>query len=101
MEETVTVTQARAEFAELMNRAAYGGERIVVTRHGRPIGALVSAADLERLQQLDREREPGSGAQVIRLGGGPVGDAGLTSGFGGQDLGLAARRQPPGADDRG
>ncbi|MFG2562934.1 type II toxin-antitoxin system Phd/YefM family antitoxin [Streptomyces sp. NPDC048496] len=46
----IPVTQARAELAELINRVVYGGERVVVTRHGKPLVALVSAADLERLE---------------------------------------------------
>ncbi|MBQ1088695.1 type II toxin-antitoxin system Phd/YefM family antitoxin [Streptomyces sp. B93] len=45
----IPVTQARAELADLINRVVYGGERVVVTRHGKPLVALVSAADLERL----------------------------------------------------
>lgn len=50
MAHEIPVTQARAEFAELINRVVYGGERVVVTRHGKPLVALVSAADLERLE---------------------------------------------------
>lgn len=46
----IPVTQARAELAELINRVVYGGERVVVTRHGKPLVALVSATDLERLE---------------------------------------------------
>ena len=42
----IPVTQARAELADLINRVVYGGERVVVTRHGKPLVALVSAADL-------------------------------------------------------
>ncbi|WP_062646427.1 type II toxin-antitoxin system Phd/YefM family antitoxin [Streptomyces maremycinicus] len=49
----IPVTQARAELADLINRVVYGGERVVVTRHGKPLVALVSAADLERLDDLD------------------------------------------------
>lgn len=48
----IPVTQARAELADLINRVVYGGERVVVTRHGKPLVALVSAADLERLEAL-------------------------------------------------
>ncbi|EMF58476.1 MULTISPECIES: type II toxin-antitoxin system Phd/YefM family antitoxin [Streptomyces] len=48
----IPVTQARAELAELINRVVYGGERVVVTRHGKPLVALVSAADLEQLEAL-------------------------------------------------
>ncbi len=36
----------------------YGGERVVVTRHGKPLVALVSAADMERLDALDALDEP-------------------------------------------
>ncbi len=49
----IPVTQARAELADLINKVVYGGERVVVTRHGKPLVALVSAADLERLGDLD------------------------------------------------
>ncbi|MGW2748049.1 type II toxin-antitoxin system Phd/YefM family antitoxin [Streptomyces sp. NPDC001450] len=58
----IPVTQARAELADLINRVVYGGERVVVTRHGKPLVALVSAADLERLDALD---EPGEEQQVV------------------------------------
>ncbi|MBO1332386.1 type II toxin-antitoxin system Phd/YefM family antitoxin [Streptomyces sp. VRA16 Mangrove soil] len=59
----IPVTQARAELADLINRVVYGDERVVVTRHGKPLVALVSAADLERLEAMgeraaDRAEEP-------------------------------------------
>ncbi|MFE5400394.1 type II toxin-antitoxin system Phd/YefM family antitoxin [Streptomyces sp. NPDC056580] len=57
----IPVTQARAELADLINRVVYGGERVVVTRHGKPLVALVSAADLERLDALD---EP-AGEEIV------------------------------------
>ncbi|MCD7442770.1 type II toxin-antitoxin system Phd/YefM family antitoxin [Streptomyces lincolnensis] len=53
----IPVTQARAELADLINRVVYGGERVVVTRHGKPLVALVSAADLERLEELAEPAE--------------------------------------------
>ncbi|MGA5809902.1 type II toxin-antitoxin system Phd/YefM family antitoxin [Streptomyces cellulosae] len=48
----IPVTQARAELADLINRVVYGGERVVVTRHGKPLVALVSAEDLRRLEEV-------------------------------------------------
>ncbi|MPY47858.1 type II toxin-antitoxin system Phd/YefM family antitoxin [Streptomyces acidicola] len=54
----IPVTQARAELADLINRVVYGGERVVVTRHGKPLVALVSAADLERLEESASTEEP-------------------------------------------
>lgn len=58
----IPVTQARAELAELINRVVYGGERVVVTRHGKPLVALVSAEDLERLEESERLTEDSGGA---------------------------------------
>ncbi|MFI2410343.1 type II toxin-antitoxin system Phd/YefM family antitoxin [Streptomyces sp. NPDC018947] len=54
----IPVTQARAELADLINRVVYGGERVVVTRHGKPLVALVSADDLRRLEELQELAEP-------------------------------------------
>ena len=44
----VPVTEARAEFSELINRVAYGGEPVVITRHGKPLVALVPAAYVDQ-----------------------------------------------------
>lgn len=54
----VPVTQARAELAELVNRVVYAGERVVLTRHGQPVAALISAGDLQRLDGLPAEQSP-------------------------------------------
>ncbi|WP_256641468.1 type II toxin-antitoxin system Phd/YefM family antitoxin [Streptomyces murinus] len=67
----IPVTQARAELADLINRVVYGAERVVVTRHGKPLAALVSAADLARLEALDAADEPGEeqvASSVSRIG---------------------------------
>jgi prevent-host-death family protein len=57
MTHDVPVTQARAQLADLINRVVYGGEHVVLTRHGRPLVGLVSAADLQRLRDLDAQAE--------------------------------------------
>jgi prevent-host-death family protein len=51
----VPVTQARDDLAELINRVAYGHERIVLTRHNKPVACLVPPADLARLEQATSE----------------------------------------------
>ncbi|MFJ9538999.1 type II toxin-antitoxin system Phd/YefM family antitoxin [Streptomyces sp. NPDC101225] len=63
----IPVTQARAELADLINRVVYGNERVVVTRHGKPLVALVSAADLERLDALDQPAEDQVVSAVSRV----------------------------------
>jgi prevent-host-death family protein len=49
----ITTAEARKNLSELLNRAAYGGERFVVTRHGKELVAIVP---LEEASLLDRLR---------------------------------------------
>lgn len=51
MAKRVSAAHAKAHLADLVARVAYGDEQYVIERRGRPIAALVSVADLERLQQ--------------------------------------------------
>ncbi|MGD8322686.1 MAG: type II toxin-antitoxin system Phd/YefM family antitoxin [Gemmatimonadota bacterium] len=56
----ITTAEARKNMAELLNRAAYGGERFVVTRHGKELVAIVPVGDatlLERLRALLEKRD--------------------------------------------
>lgn len=48
----VTTAEARKNLAELLNRAAYGGERFVVTRHGKELVAIVPLADVTLMDRL-------------------------------------------------
>jgi prevent-host-death family protein len=51
MSEThVSIGRVKRDLSELVNRVAYGGERIVLTSRGRPKAALVSIEDYERLE---------------------------------------------------
>jgi methylated-DNA-[protein]-cysteine S-methyltransferase len=106
-------SEARADFSDVINRVAYGGERIVLERYGRHVAALVPMADFARLEAGTGERRGnrrrGAGAGVVyavrelpRLG--PVllaaSDAGLRRlTFGRPAEALAARfaRELPGA----
>ncbi|NGO78587.1 type II toxin-antitoxin system Phd/YefM family antitoxin [Streptomyces sp. YC504] len=63
----IPVTQARAELADLINRVVYGGERVVVTRHGKPLVALVSAEDLAKLEALSASEEEPVVSSVSRV----------------------------------
>jgi prevent-host-death family protein len=50
MTKSVSVAEAKARFSELVNRAAYAGERFLIERRGKPVGAIISAEDLARLE---------------------------------------------------
>ncbi|MDT6982570.1 type II toxin-antitoxin system Phd/YefM family antitoxin [Streptomyces lusitanus] len=65
----IPVTQARAELADLINRVVYGGERVVVTRHGKPLVALVSADDLRRLDEMKDVPEPAEEPVISTVAG--------------------------------
>jgi len=47
-----SIGQVKRDISELVNRVAYGGERVVLTSRGRPKAALVSIGDYDLLQKL-------------------------------------------------
>jgi prevent-host-death family protein len=80
----IPVTQARDELAELINRVAYGHERIILTRHSKAVACLVPPEDLQRLES--------EGQAVIRLtSAGQPPEMGQSA-----SLRIAAEHRPPG-----
>lgn len=53
----VTSGDLRGHLADVLNRTAYAGERVVVTRHGKRIAAVIPADDLELLEALENARD--------------------------------------------
>jgi len=51
--DSVSVIDVRNNLAELLNRTAYSDERIRISRHGKPVAALISIEDLARLEALE------------------------------------------------
>ena len=50
MAKTVSASDAEERLSELVNQVARGGQRVVIESGGRPLAALVSVGDLERLE---------------------------------------------------
>ena len=46
-----SIGQVKREISDLVNRVAYGGERIVLTSRGKPKAAIVSMEDYMHLEQ--------------------------------------------------
>lgn len=46
-------SEAREQLPELLNRAAYRGDRFVIERHGKAVAAVVPLADLDHLEELE------------------------------------------------
>jgi len=51
------ISEARESFSTTVNRVAFGGERVVLTRHGRRVAAVVPIEDLELLESLEDARD--------------------------------------------
>jgi prevent-host-death family protein len=49
----VNTVDARAQFSEIINRAAFGKERITLTRRGKEIVAVVPIEDMKLLEALE------------------------------------------------
>jgi len=61
----VSVSQARDDFAELVNRAAYKEERVIITRRGKPIAAIVPIEDVAYLERLEDEYDVQEAMKVL------------------------------------
>ena len=49
----VNTVNARAQFSEIINRAAFGKERVTLTRRGKEIVAVVPIEDVRLLEALE------------------------------------------------
>jgi prevent-host-death family protein len=49
----VSISQAKRDISELINRVSHAGERIILTSRGKPRAALISMDDYERLLTSD------------------------------------------------
>lgn len=54
-ESQVSVGQVKREISELLNRVAFGGERIVLTSRGKPKAVIVSLQDYARIQEAEAQ----------------------------------------------
>jgi prevent-host-death family protein len=51
MSETLSLAAVKARFSELVDRVERQQDRVVVTRNGKPAAVLISADDLESLEE--------------------------------------------------
>jgi prevent-host-death family protein len=54
--QTLSVSAARGQLGRLVTRVFNREARIVIEKSGIPVAVLVSTADVERLERLERER---------------------------------------------
>ena len=53
----MTTVEARENFSELINQAAYGNQHIVLTRRGKPLVAMLSLKELDRLKNINQDAQ--------------------------------------------
>jgi prevent-host-death family protein len=56
MTRALGTAEIKARLSEIINRVAFGHERLIVLRRGKPVAALVSVHDLHQLEALDTAR---------------------------------------------
>lgn len=49
----VSTVEARDNFSEIINRAAYGKERIILTRRGKDLAVVIPIEDLTLIEELE------------------------------------------------
>jgi prevent-host-death family protein len=49
----ISVSEMKDTLSEVLNRAAYGRERIVIASRGKPKAAVISVEDLQLLEELE------------------------------------------------
>lgn len=55
MADSISVSEARQDFADVVNRVAYGNERVTVVRRGRDLVAIVPMSDVLLLEAIEDE----------------------------------------------
>lgn len=52
MAKTIGIAKAREGLSDLINEVAFGGERYIVERRGKPLAAVINADEYQRLTEL-------------------------------------------------
>lgn len=53
----ISTADARKNFANIINRVAFGKESFILTRRGEALAALVSVEDLKLLQEMEERKD--------------------------------------------
>ena len=66
----MNMVEARDNLAEVINRVAYGGERVVLKRRSKGVVALVAIEDLRRLEELEDRADVNAALKARKEKGG-------------------------------
>lgn len=66
----MTTVKAREQFADVVNRAAYGKERVILTRRGKKLVAVVPIEDVALLERLEEAQDIADAKKALKEKGG-------------------------------
>src|SRR5947207_15814425 len=61
----IAVIDARKDLADVLNRAAYGKERVVLTRRGKDVAAIVPIDDLNLLEAMEDHMDVAESQKIL------------------------------------
>jgi prevent-host-death family protein len=62
----VSTVEARERFSDILNRAAFGKERVVLTRRGKELAAVVPIEDMRLLEELENYMDVEAARQALK-----------------------------------
>lgn len=61
----MSISAARDRLGEVVAKVEHAHERVVLTRHGRPVAAVVSIEDLRRLETAEDEADLAAAREAL------------------------------------
>lgn len=62
---TINSSKARGSFSELLNEIRFGGDRIIVTRKGKAVAAIVPLDDLDIIQEFEDQKDSAKALHIL------------------------------------
>ncbi len=66
----ITVSEARQNLSDVIDGVAFKGERVILSRNGKPVAALVSPEDLAVLAEIEDRDDAKAARKALREKGG-------------------------------
>ncbi len=66
--DTVTTRELREKLSEIVGRCAYGGDRFVIKRHGKPLAAVVPIEDMFIAQAAEDQHDAAEYKRALESG---------------------------------
>lgn len=63
---SVPFSEVRTHLTDIVNEVAYGGERIILTRKGKQLVAIIPLADLRALEALENKFDLEDAKKALR-----------------------------------